>query len=120
MHEAEISVAVIPVQERNEVVVSKSRKHKRESEYLQAGVKYHKIYHTKRAMFDNEVETILPGKELEHKRKKRMISKLIPDLLLFPTHLCGILAPKRLSKKIEVKRITYFKCMVTFICTKLG
>ena len=48
VHEAEISVASIPVQERKEETMSKSRKHKRELEDLQAGVKYHMIYHTKK------------------------------------------------------------------------
>ena len=46
VHEAEISVAFIPLQERKKEVVSMSRKCKRELEELQAGVKYHKIYHT--------------------------------------------------------------------------
>ena len=48
MHEPEISVASIPVEERKEEVASKSRKHKRKLEDLQADVKYHKIYHTKK------------------------------------------------------------------------
>ena len=50
IHEAEISVASNPVQERKkEYVMSKSRKNKRQLEDLQAGVKHHTIYHTKKA-----------------------------------------------------------------------
>ena len=66
-------------------------------EDLQAGVKYHKIHHTKKTKIEDEGETILPGKELEQKKKRIMISKLIPDLLSCPTHLCGILEKKRPS-----------------------
>ena len=66
--------------------MSKSRKHKREFEDLLASVKYDNIHHTKKQS--------LPGKELEHKMKKRMISKLIPYLHSCSTHLHGILAPK--------------------------
>ena len=42
-------------------------------EDLQASVKYHKIYPTKKAKSEDEGEMILPGKELEQKKKKRMI-----------------------------------------------
>ena len=54
-----------------------------ELEDLQAGTKYHKIYHAKKAKSDEEEEIILPWKQLEQK-KKRMISKLIQDLLHAP------------------------------------
>ena len=47
------------------------RKCKRELEDLQAGVKYHEIYHTKKAKTDDEGETIIPAKESEQKKKKR-------------------------------------------------
>ena len=47
-HETKISVAVIPLKKKEEVE-AKSRKHKRKLDDLQAGVKYHKIYHTKKA-----------------------------------------------------------------------
>ena len=40
-------------------------------EDLKAGVKYHKIYHTIKAMSEDEGVTILPGKELEQKKKKK-------------------------------------------------
>ena len=80
VHEAEISEASIPVEERKEEFVYKSREHKRELKDLQADVKYHKIYHTKKTKSDNEGATILPANELECKKKKRMISKLIPAL----------------------------------------
>ena len=43
IHEAEVFVASILVQERKEEVISKSRKHKRALEDLQAGIKYHKF-----------------------------------------------------------------------------
>ena len=69
--EAEMSVDSIPFEERKDEVVSKSRKHKRELEDLQDGVKYHKIYHTKKAKSEDERETILPRKELEQKRRKK-------------------------------------------------
>ena len=39
------------------------RKHKRELEDLHTGVKYHEIYHTKKAKTEDEGETILPAKE---------------------------------------------------------
>ena len=39
------------------------KKHKRELEDLQAGVKYHKIYHTKKTKMEDEGEMILPAKE---------------------------------------------------------
>ena len=73
-----------------------SRKHKRELEDLQAGVKYHKIHHTKKAKAEDEGETILPEKESEQKKKKKMISNLIPNLLSCPTHLHLIIAPKKI------------------------
>ena len=41
------------------------RKHKMELEDLQAGVKYHKIYRTKKAKTEDEEETNLPAKESE-------------------------------------------------------
>ena len=56
MHEVEIYVASIPAQERNKEVISKSSKHKWELKELQASVKYHKIYHTKKAKSDDEGE----------------------------------------------------------------
>ena len=49
MHKTEISVASTPVQEQKEEALSMPRKHKRELEYLQPGVKYQKMYHTKKA-----------------------------------------------------------------------
>ena len=104
MHRTEISVASIPLEERKDEVLSNSKKTKRELEELQAGVKYHKILHTKKAKFDDEGETILPRKELEHKNKNRLISKLIPDLLLYPTHLCHILAPKKIFQQDKSKK----------------
>ena len=69
VHETEISEAVIPVQERREETMTKSRK-QRELEDFQTSLKYHKIYHTKKAKSDDEGEIILPGKELEHQRRK--------------------------------------------------
>ena len=47
-----------------------SKKHKRELEDLQAGVKYHNMYHTKKAKTEDEGETFLPTKESDQKRKK--------------------------------------------------
>ena len=46
VHEAEISVAYITVQERKEEIISKSKKHETALKDLQAGVKHHKIHHT--------------------------------------------------------------------------
>ena len=46
------------------------RKYKRELEDLQAGMKYNKIYHTKKAKTEYEGEMILPSKESEQKRRK--------------------------------------------------
>ena len=69
-HETEISVASIPVQEQKVGALSMPRKLKRELEDLQAGVKYHKTYHTKNAKTEYEREMILPAKELEQKRRK--------------------------------------------------
>ena len=57
-----------------------SKKHKRELEDLQATVKYHNLYHTKKAKTENDGEIIFPAKESEEK-KKRTISKNISDLL---------------------------------------
>ena len=75
---------------------------------IQAGEKYHKIYHTKKAKIEDEGETILPGKKLEQK-KKRVISKPIKDLLLCCTHIFGIIPPKKVveKKKIEKKFLSH-------------
>ena len=70
MHDAEISVASIPVEERKVEVVSKSKKHKLQLEDLPAGVKQHSIHHTKKAKSDDEGETILPGKKCNQKEEK--------------------------------------------------
>ena len=48
VHKNKISVASIPLQERKEEAISMSGKHERELKDLQAGVKCHKIYHTKK------------------------------------------------------------------------
>ena len=48
-------------------------------------------------------ETFLHGKELKQMTKKRMISKLIPDLVSCPPHLCGILAPEKVVEKEKIK-----------------
>ena len=69
VHESQISAASIPVEERKEEAISVSRKHKRELKDLQAGVKYHKIYHTKKTKTEDEEEMIFPVKELEQKKK---------------------------------------------------
>ena len=91
--------------------MSKSRMHRRKLEELEVGVKHHTIYHTKKAISDDEEDKIFPGKELEHKTKKRRISKLIPDLLSCLTHLCGILAPKKVVKKDKCKKkLPSFTC----------
>ena len=45
--------------------ISKSIKRKKELEGRQAGVNYHKIYHTKKAKTEDEGEIILPAKESE-------------------------------------------------------
>ena len=89
----------IPVQEKKEDATCKFKKHERELEDLQAGVKYNKIYYTKKVKFEDKGETICPGKMLEQKKKKILISKLIPDLLSCPTHLHGILALKKFAEK---------------------
>ena len=81
VHKTEISVAFIPVEEIKEEVASKSSKQKKEKEDLQASVKHHKIYHTKEKS-DDEGEPSLPQKQLKRKKKKGMISKLIPDFLM--------------------------------------
>ena len=49
---------------------------------------------------------ILPGKEFEQKKKKRMISKLLPDVLSCLTNFCGFLAPKNVVGKDKSKRNT--------------
>ena len=59
MHEAEIFIASIFVQERKKEVISIPRKCQKDSEDLQAGVNYYKIYHTKKAKTEDERETIL-------------------------------------------------------------
>ena len=63
-----------------------ARKHKWEFEHLQAGVKYHEIYQTKKAKTEDEGEMILSAKESKQ-RKGRMISKLFPDLCSHPTNI---------------------------------
>ena len=73
MHKTGISVASIPVQQQKEEASSMLRKHKREWENLPAGVKYHKIYYTKKAKTEDEGETFLPTKDSDKKTKKRMI-----------------------------------------------
>ena len=65
LHESEISLSSIPIQERKEEAISKSRKCKEELKDLWAGVKYHKIYHTRKAKTEDEGETILLWKELD-------------------------------------------------------
>ena len=90
VHETEISVTSIPAQERKEEAISISRKHKQKLGNIQAGVKYNKIYHTKKMRTENDRETMHHRKELERKKKKRKISKLIPYLLSCPKHACGI------------------------------
>ena len=117
MHEIEISVAVIPVQERKEGSMSKSRKHKKALEKLQPEEKYHKIYYTKKVNSDDEGEKILPGKESEHEKKKRIIFKLIPDLLSCPIHHHGILTPKKVVEKDKSKKNHSSPCMMTFMHT---
>ena len=104
MLEAEILVAFITGQERKDEVISKSTKCKKELKDHQTGVKYHKIYHTKKAKSEYEREMILTGKELKQKKKKRMISNLISNLLSSPTHLCGILAPKKVVEKDKSRK----------------
>ena len=71
MHETEISVASISIQVRKEEALSLSRKHNRELEDLQAGVKYCKVHHTKKAKTEDEQETILPAEELEQKKEEK-------------------------------------------------
>ena len=44
MHETEISVVSISVQEQKDEVLSMPRKHKRELNDFQVGMKYHMIY----------------------------------------------------------------------------
>ena len=61
-------------------------KRKRELKDLEAGVKYHEMYHTKKAKTEDEGEMILPAKESEQKKKRRMISKLVPNLVSCPTN----------------------------------
>ena len=73
VHETEISVVSILIEERKEGIISKSRKHKRELEDLQAGVKYHKIYYTKKAKTEDEGEMFLPGKSWKKKRRKEFL-----------------------------------------------
>ena len=75
-----------------------SRKLKRELKNLQAGVKYHKFIMPKKQSL------MMKERQLEHKKKKRMIFILIPDLLSCPTHLCGILAPKKVVEKDKSKK----------------
>ena len=104
MHETEISVAVTPVQERKEEAVIKSRKCKRELEDYQAGVKYIKIYHTKKQSLIMKERQLFLKMSWNTKKKKRMISNLIPDLLSCPTHLHGILAPKKVVEKDKSKK----------------
>ena len=70
MHKTEISIASIPVQERKEEALSMPRKCKKELEDLQAGVKYHEIYHTKKTKTEDEGEMILPAKESKQKRRE--------------------------------------------------
>ena len=65
VHKAEMSVASIPVQEKKEDVISKSRNGKRKLEDLKPGVNHHKIFHTNKAKSDDKGETIIPGTELE-------------------------------------------------------
>ena len=104
VHETEISIASISVQERKEKAMSKSRNCKRELEDLQAGVKYHKIYHIKKESLKMKARQPFPEKSWNKKKKKRMISKLIPDLLSCPTHLHGNLAPKKVVEKERSKK----------------
>ena len=47
-----------------------AKKAKKEVEDLQAGVKYHEMYHTKKAKTGEEEETILPAKESKQKRRE--------------------------------------------------
>ena len=71
VQETDISVASIHVQERIEKAISMLRKRKRELEDLQAGVKYYKIHHTKKAKTDDEGEAIHHAKELESKKGEK-------------------------------------------------
>ena len=80
-------------------------------------MKYHKIHHNKKVKSEDEEDMILPGKEFEQKKKKRMISKLLPDLLSCLTHFCGFLAPKNVVGKDKSKRNTHPTCMMTFMHT---
>ena len=103
-YKIEISVAVTPVQGKKEGAMPKSRKHKRDLEDRQDCVKYHKIYHIKQAKSDDG-ESVLPENELDLKKKKIMISKLIPDLLSYPTHLCSILALRKFAEQNKSKKM---------------
>ena len=89
MHETEISVAVILVEEKGRRLCQ-HQKHEKELEDLQAGVKYRKIYHIKEAKSDDEGATIFLVTNLNTK-KKRMAFALIPELHSCPTHCCQIL-----------------------------
>ena len=71
VHETEISVASIPVQEQKEEALSMPIKLKWKLVEIQACVKYHKIHHTKTAKTEDDIEMILPAKESEQKRRKK-------------------------------------------------
>ena len=110
VHETEISVASIGVQEWKEEAFSIPGKRRKELEDLQAGVKYHKIYCTKNAKTEDEGETIT-------KKKRRMISKLVPNLLSGPTNIRQIIAPKKIVDNEKDKKNSHLACMMTFMHT---
>ena len=72
-------------------------------------MKYHKIYHNKKAKNEDERETMLLEKVGTQKEEK-MIYKLIQDLLSCPTHLCGIITPKKVVEKKKSKK-KHSSCM---------
>ena len=96
-----------------------SRKHKKKLENCKACVEYHKIYYIQKAKSDNEGKTFLPGKELEQNKKKRMIPKLIPDLLSCPTHLCASQLQKEVVEKEKIPHVFHSTCMITLMHTQL-
>ena len=73
--------------------MSQSRKPKKELEDLQAGEKYKKIYHSKKAKSDDEGETIVPGKD--EKRKNDFLTHF--RFTFMSTHLHDILSPKKVN-----------------------
>ena len=68
-------------------------KHKRELKDLQAGVNNMRYIAPKKPRLKMKERFFL--QKNQNKKEEQMISKLVPDLLFFPSNICQIIAPKK-------------------------